>query len=305
MNTLVLRVVLLATLLFGVNLWTGRHLGVGIREFAIVNSFLGFLAVALSWIDSEDAKSLRERFRSILRAMTNLPVLIAMYIVALIGTSLISSVTVLADGASGPTKVYLAAEGSARCDGCGESLLRGSSDIARYVRPTSVFGRYFYLEADGYQRKSFQLFPWTGATISVTRDLERVPTVLLRIPASLHGSLNGGKMQLDFGDPGGPVEIRTQSGQASVQIGPATIIPELMRSEWRSELRTLPNVPVELHETIYRNWLNPVRSESVPTLASGATLKARFLTAADKEVARQEFVIGRESLQDIVLVPLE
>lgn len=301
MNTLALRVVLLTTLLFGINIWTGRHLGAGIGDFALVNSFLAFVALVLSWIDASDAESFRARFRRIQKSLVNAPVLAALYVLTLVGTSLVSSVTVLADGSAGITTLHLTAEGATRCEDCKPKSLHGPSGIVRYVRMTTIFGRPYYLEASGYQRKSFQLYPWTGATISLARDLEPLPTVVLRVPTSLHGSLAGGKVVLDFGSTVGRFEIPTEAGRASVQFGPPAAIPESWRSEWRSELRTLSGVPDTLRESFYRNWLNPVRNEAVASMVPGTRVQIQFLTAAGNEVVQQDVVIGRESLQDIAL----
>ncbi len=298
-----IRVVLLATLLFGLNAWSVRHLGSGLQEFAIVNSFLGFLAIALGWVDSGEAENLRGNVKNVLRRIADAQVLLPLYILTIVGTSLVSSITVLADGVGGATTLHLTAEGQARCAGCPVKSLNGPSGTVRYVRFTSIFGRSFYLEASGYQRRSLTLFPWTGSTISLASDLVRLPSVILRIPPSLHTLLAGGKIVIELEGQETGTEIPTQAGRASVQIGPAVAIPEAWRNEWRSQLRTLGSVPESLRESFFRNWLNPIRNASLPPVAPGQRVIVRFFTTADKEVIRHDFVVGRESLQDVVLVP--
>ena len=298
-----LRVVLLATLLFGLNAWTIRHLGSGLREFAYVNSFLAFIAIVLGWIDARDADDLRSDFGRILKRTVDGPVLAALYLVTIVGTSLISSVTVIADGRASGTKLFLTSEGTARCGDCPGELLQGPSGVVRYVRFTSIFGRPYYLEVTGYQRKAFTLYPWSGTTISLSTDLVRLPTIVLRIPHSLHGSLTGGKIMLDFESHENSFEIPVQAGRASVQLGPPAAIPEGWHSEWRSALRTLTNVPDELREQFYRNWLTPIRNEIIPALAPTQRIQVRYVTAGNKEVIRQDLVVGWESLQDVALIP--
>jgi len=300
-----LRIALLATLLFGLNEWTVRHLGTGLREFAYVNSFLAFVAVVLGWIDVRDSEDLRSGLSRILRRTVDGPVLAALYLVTIAGTSLVSSVTVIADGRVSDPKLILTSEGVQRCEDCSGKVLKGPNGVVRFVRFTSVFGRPYYLEATGYQRKAFTLYPWSGETISLSADLVRLPTIVLRIPHVLHGSLRGGKIVLDIGSNGGNFEIPMQAGRASVQLGPPAAIPEGWRSEWRSELRTLANAPDALREQFYRNWLMPVRNEAIPAIAPMQQIQVSYVTAGNKEVIQQDLVIGWESLQDVVLIPKE
>ena len=300
-----LRVALLATLLFGLNAWTVRHLGSGLREFTYVNSFLAFVAVVLGWIDARDTEDFRSGFGRILKRTVDGPVLAALYLVTIAGTSLISSVTVIADGRASAPRLFLTSEGEERCEDCPGELLQGPSGVVRYVRFTSVFGRPYYLEATGYQRKAFTLYPWGGETISLSADLVRLPSIVLRIPYSLHSSLTGGKIVLDIVSSGDSFEIPMRAGRASVQLGPPAAIPEGWRSEWRSALRTLAGVPDELREQFYRNWLRPIRNEAIPALAPMQQIQVRYLTAGNKEVIQQDLVIGWESLQDVVLLPKE
>lgn len=303
MKTLALRVVLLTALLFGLNAWTFTHLGAGLQDFALVNGILGFFAIVLGWIDERDAGSLRASIKGILTRAVEGPVLLALYVAALIGTSLVSSVTVIADGHGGSTTLHLTAEGSERCGSCAGESLDGPGGVVRYVRFTNPFGRSFFLEASGYQRKSVALFPWTGTKISLARDLVQLPTIVVRIPPQLHTSLAGGKVVVEFGPPHGPGEIPTQAGRASIQLGPAAAITDVLRREWRSELRALSTVQDDTREKFFRSWLNPIRDEALPLPVPGQRLPIRFLTQADRDVGGYELVVGRGALQDVALIP--
>ncbi len=300
-----LRIILLATLLFGLNAWSVRHLGSGLQEFAVVNGFLGFVGIVLGWISQEHADNLRARLAEALKRTVEGPVLAALYLLVLAGTSFISSVSVIADGRSGKATLFLTAEGDTRCQNCAGESLEGPSGVVRYIRLTSIFGRPFYLEASGYQRKGFTLYPWSGAKISLASDLVRLPTIVLRIPHSLHSSLRRGKIVLDFGAPLGRHKIAMSAKRASVQLGPPAAIPEPWRSEWRSELRTLAGVPDALREQFFRNWLNPLRNEKIPHLAPTQRVQVSYVTGAGKIVIAQEFVVGREPLQEVILVSRE
>jgi hypothetical protein len=302
LNTLAIRIVLLATLLFALNAWTVRHLGSEITELATLNGFVGFVALVLGWVEQRQSDHWRQKLRNVLRHATDTPVLACLFLLALVGTSFVSSVTVLADGVNGVTTLHLTAEGRSRSADSEETRLEGPSGMVRFVRLTGIFGRRLYLEASGYQRQSLTLMPWTGTTVSLASDLVRLPSVLLRVPPALHSLLAGGKLVIECDGQPGAVEIPLRAQRASVQIGQAAAIPDEWRDEWRSELRTLHEVPDGLRESLFRNWLNPLRSESVPIISPGQKLQIRLLTSAGKEVIRQEVIIGREPLQDIALI---
>jgi hypothetical protein len=279
-------------------------LGSGLQEFAIVNTFLGFLAIALGWIDNDEAGNLRESVKNGLRRVADFQVLLPLYLITIVGTSLVSSITVLSDGVGGSTTLHVTAEGDARCAGCRGKSLVGPSGSVRFVQFTSVFGRSFYLEASGYQRKSLTLFPWTGNTISLASDLVRQPSILLRIPPTLHSLLANGKLVVEIDGQAVGIEVPTQKGRASVQIGSAAAIPEARHAEWRSQLLAMGPLPESLRESFFRNWLDPIRDESLPPIAPGQRLTIRFFSSADnKEVIRQDYLVGRQALQDVALIP--
>lgn len=302
MDSLAIRVALLALLLFALNAWTVRHIGSDIRELATLNGFTAFLAIVMGWIDKQDADHWRQRLQAALRRTTATPVLMSLYVLAIIGTSFVSSVTVLADGANGNTALHLTPEGRQRDTGDPGRHLTGPSGQVRFVRFTNPFGRQFYLEAAGYQRQSLTLKPWAGSTISLSSDLVQLPSVFLRIPTTLHSLLAGSRMVVSSTDWPQAFEIPLHAERAAVQLGPAAAVPEAWKNEWRSELRTAYDAPEALRESFFRNWLNPVRQETIPGVAPGQLLQVRLYTAADVEVVRQQVVIGREPMQDISLV---
>ena len=147
------------------------------------------------------------------------------------------------------------------------------------------------------------MYPWTGASISLTRDLTRLPTIVLRIPHSLHDSINDGTLIVDYGESLGRFEFPTAQGRALAQLGPQAAIPAALRSDWRSELRALPGLDQAVRELYFRNWLEPVRNEQAPHPVPGQRLTVRLLTRAEKVVIDQAIVIGQESLQGIMLTP--
>jgi len=302
LDSLAIRVALLAVLLFALNAWTLRHVGSDIRELATLNGFTVFLALVMGWVEKHDAERWRQKWQDALRHTTATPVLVSLYLLAIIGTSFVSSVTVLADGISGGTELHLTPEGRQRAeDGPGKQL-NGPSGSVRFVRLTNPFGRPFYLEASGFQRQSLTLMPWKGSTISLKSDLVRLPSVFLRIPPTLHSLLAGSRMVVSSEGWSRAFEIPMEAERAAVQLGPSAAIPEAWHAEWRSALRTAHEAPEALRESFFRHWLNPVRHELLPPVVPGQTLRIELYTAANIEVVRQQVVVGREPVQDISLL---
>jgi hypothetical protein len=61
-----LRIVLLATLMFGFNAWCIRHLATDLREIAMVNAFLAFIGITLGWIEEREAGQIRASMKAVL-----------------------------------------------------------------------------------------------------------------------------------------------------------------------------------------------------------------------------------------------
>lgn len=294
-----LRIVLLAVLLFAVNAWAVRHLGMGIREFTLVNSFLGFISLAIGVLAKEKEESFLEAARKALARALTLPGLVALYVAAIALTSFISSVTVLAAGVPGTVSTLLTAEGETP-DQELRKPLSGPDGIVRFWTLTSPFGSSFYLLADGYQRHSIQLMPWFGATVRLS-ELQRLPSVLIRVPHQQLGSLDDALLVLNLGDETRH-KIELARGRGSVLLGPDALIPEFSRQNMRSELRTLDSATEPLQEKFFRYWNEPLRDESIANLIPGQEVQASFVTGAGKEVARRHFVVGKTAFQDVLLI---
>ena len=108
-----LRIVALAALMFGLSTWSEIHLGIDPLEIAALNGFLASVGIVLGLIEEGVAGRLEASFKAIFLPLLNGQVILALYLITLVGTSLFSSVTVTADGHSGSSRLYLNAQGSA------------------------------------------------------------------------------------------------------------------------------------------------------------------------------------------------
>ena len=298
-GNLPLRVVLLAMLLFSVNAWTGRHLGIDLREIAVVNTLLVFFYISIGVLAKEKEEPFRESVRQAFSRALTLPGLLALYIIVIALTSCISSVTILAAGVPGSISTLLSVEGDLP-DERDRKQLQGPDGKVRYWTLTSPFGSSFYLLADGYLRKPIQLLPWIGATIRVS-ELQRLPSILVRIPYQQHGSLQDSELLIRVG-ANEPYRVKLAKNRASLLLGPDTFIPQSSKQNFRSELRTLANAPESLREVFFRNWIEPLRDESGSMLEPGQQVQVSFVTTVGKEVAQKTFTVGKSAFQDVLLI---
>ncbi len=297
-----LRVVLLATLLFAVNAWAIRHLGLGLGEFTVVNTFFGFVYLSIGYLAKGQEESINEAVRRAFARALTIPVLLTICVLALVLTSFLSSVTILAAGQPGSISTRLTAEGHPP-DESRKKELQGPDGMVQYWTFISPFGSSFYLLADGYLREPVQILPWVGATIRVG-DLTRLPSILLRVPYQHHGSLKDAVLHIS---PKSLQDhtVKLAAQQAAVLLGPETFVPESNQQNWRSELRTLSGVPASLQETFFRNWAEPLHAQSIPALSPGQQVRVTFTTAAGKSVAQKSFTVGPSTFQDVLLINME
>lgn len=296
---LALRIVLLATLLFAVNAWVVRHLGLGFGEFALINSFIGFVYLSIGVLAKGQEESFNEAVRHAFTRALTLPVLLALYMLVLVLTSFVSSVTILAAGESGDISARLTAEGRPPDESTRE-VVPGPDGMVRYWRFISPFGSSFYLLADGYLRQPLQVRPWIGATVRLS-ELIRLPSILLRIPYQKHGALQASVLRIQL-ETGEQYNIELAAFRASVLLGRDEMVPVSIQEAWRSELRTLSDAPEALRESIFRNWIEPLRVESIPALSPGLRVRVTFTTIAGKEVAGRSFTVGSSAFQDVLLM---
>lgn len=291
------RLLLLVALFAAANSWLGFHLGYELAGVSLVTGFMALAGLAVQALRKREQAELKERIRAALVAVTEPSFLASCALALAVVGSLVSSVRVLDSGAGESLSVQLTAEGSQPSeDSRRELAAEGSEQFVRWVWP---FGRAFSLEVDGYQRHSFDLYPWVGATLRVARDLERSPTLLLRVPEDKFPLLEGGRMRFRVGD-GEPVDVPLQGGSASVMIGREMTIPAAMIQDWRSELLA-KGLEGPVAEERIRSWRNAVQTGGGPGLRPDDRAHAEFVARSGASVAGAEFTVDEAALQDVYL----
>lgn len=292
------RLLILAALLAAGNSWLGYHAGFAPATLSIVSGFSALVAVILGLLRKREGAKLKERLRLFAATVTTPNVLASLALVLFGAGSFVSSVRVIGSP-SEDLDLRLFADDRSSTAGSERSL--GVERMERFVRWVWPFGRPFSIEVSGYQRYSFDLYPWTGKTIRVRRDLTRSPVILIRVPSDKFALLDGGQVELSNGrEVLLPVALASDS--ASVMIGRKIRIPATSLLDWKSELEADGVPDVEAKKRI-RGWKNPVVAAG-GSWSSEQRLHAVFRSKDKTEIARADFIIEEVALQDVLLLPV-
>ena len=308
------RVLALVPLVALVLLWSNHHLGAGAGYPGLVAALAAELPIALGLIDKLLDKAAQEsvaaRWRSWVARTLSWRAIVVGYLSAGIVVLVWSSLVVIADDASatGPVATRLVA-----LDGHGaaaERTLVPRGEPARFVVTSNPFGRVFRLEVDGYVPQTVEVYPIVGRRISPARDLRRSPTVLLRLSQLALGSFrdqSGGELVVTrlggagaggAAGGGGEVIARTREPRAAFLLGRAQRVPVGFAAAWRTELlaRSVRDETLVARHLV--DWKEPAVLAPALVLEPGMSLRVQLLNSAGNEVARSDFVLGSDELQD-------
>jgi hypothetical protein len=232
-------------------------------------------------------------------------------VVFAVGSSL-ASVRITAGAAADVLEVSIAPElirGQPAADADVWELQSGETRSGLYL--TTLFGRRYRLTAPGYRPYSFELVPWTGATLEVPDCLERKPTVVVRIPPGpATMALDAARFRLSVLEPNAPPqeilsELRLTGNHRAVLLGEASPIPASALSVWSLELMATGLTPAIQAQQLL-GWRDPQAADLRRDLVPGTRLRAELLsadTANPRVLARCEFTITNEAFQDVGLTP--
>jgi hypothetical protein len=299
------RVLLLALLILFVNSWFSAHLNVDLKTLLMIEAVAALIAAVRKPLGKDDAKSIDLALRRAVEFLLGTRFLMAAFAILLLGTSLVSSATLFAAGVERVGKVKFCAEGEPQC---AERDLRGGDQSLRFIRLTNPFGRPFYLDAQGFRRHSFQLYPWFPKIIRASTDLQRSPSILFRVEYP-HQDLVEGQIRIIDSASGREIAVgRTGGESAALLVGPDGQVPESFTVRWTRQLAAGGH-PAGAHPPAIEAWFNPSRDATV-TLTPGQKIDAYFLDRgqaqqkapfADYAAVARGVIVGGGSPQDVVL----
>ncbi|HVS09160.1 MAG TPA: hypothetical protein VMS76_04730 [Planctomycetota bacterium] len=306
----------LALVLLLVHVWFQQNLGTSTQALVVASTGSAAVLSALGWVygKKELEAGLRGAVRRRLDRSLTVPVLSAATLVVVVFGTLVTSVKVLSESAGGTLLVRVAPEGAAETDdGGGARVLEGPGGVASVFCLTAPLGRAFFADVSGYQRHSFDVYPWIGKRIRVERDLARAPSLLVRVPAPKQSLLPGGRIELwTRGERGERIGLCATSKDAGAALfGHRPPIPDSFVATWEREVLARELTGVGAARTILA-WQRPGHAPTSQPLVPGMELTALFFGAgtpvgdasgvpSETPQASAPIVVGSQPLQDVLL----
>ncbi len=299
----------LAMILLGVmvHLWCTHHLGTSLAGIGWISALAAAFSAGLALLDKlaeeEEKKHVTKRLQRAAGILLAKPVLVILYMVALLFGMSYASVTVVPDAEGDRLGAQLQAVGSGKI-----REKRSGDGVPRFLVPTNPFGRSYRIKVSGYLNHPIEVYPLIGLKIKPIRDLRPSPSVLLRPNNDALRDLDDeavlvvhlleeGKAPWEIGRHG------PEGKRSSFLLGPPRRIPSAFLEDWELELRGIgfSGGHDGLIPTLIRDWKRPKKVEIRRDLEPGMRLRAEILTKAGKCSAREEFILDRENLVDIYL----
>lgn len=297
------RAAALVVLLVAVNLWTADQFGIGVTDPGVLAGGVAVLTAVLGWVGWLLRPAERDRIeggaRGLARWLLSTPVLLVLYL--LFGSVALTSSTVrvVSEGAEDvPVTVTAVDDSTWRRHGT-----VAVNSLRRFRIPASPFGRTVRVEAKGFLPATFTVYPILGLTVRVAGDLDPAPSVLFRPGVEALGVLHdGGTIRVSLVSPRATTELAAQTGQAtSFLVGTSQSVPTSLVEDWRLELADLPGSV--RHRTL-RDWKRVTVLPASAQLRPDWKLLAEVVSRVGTPVARSEWIVRREPLQDVLVADL-
>lgn len=288
------KVLLLAFYILLLYSWFSYHFDNEIIK-AITGAVLLFAAI-LSFLMKYQNKAKEDKLKDFLNdwlnALLSLQVIIFLYILLFIVGCFISSIHVGSENPVRNLKVYLL---NVRYDTIKDYDLGKSNPLIKRTVLTIPFGRSFLVKAEGYQNHSFRVYPWSGKQISIEKDLQVSPSVLLRIPVKYLPELTRLKLRLRINNYS---QIFNINDHGAIIIGQPSEIPENYYSKWQIELRSIVNSDQIINSALNDWWVKEPLFLPANFMAFDS-LRVELLSSRDSVYAQCNAIIGPQKLKEL------
>lgn len=248
-----------------------------------------------------DGVTLKSKIQKGLLFVLKPSILIILYIAIFTGGNFFSTVKVYSDGVKKNVKIYVAPEGTDHS--CKFETTRGENDKAIFFLTTNPFGKSYYIQADGYLRKSFEVYPWVGKRIRLNDDLRPAPSLYLRLmgpPVEFNKGIfviKRDEHQIDSIELG-------NSNHGALLLGMRRTVLKDWKDRWHMEMTEIVgDSGPELRSAILNGWNNYLHYEH-STITPGNLLKVSFVNHHRKILGSIDVIITEDAFQDY-LIPLE
>ena len=298
--------ILFITLCFIINVWVSYHLSKVSWMAVFLNLipvFLGVFSTVKGLFSDQEAVAYKQRLRQVFRFFLH-PLFLGLLIALVVGVgNFASSVTVYADGVPADLKFRITAEGEQ--PGKFTRKVGKNNGVVSSLLMSNPFGKSYFIEVEGYLRKSFELYPWVGKRIKIERDLAPSPSLYLRLPGHFSQFQNGTMKILLDGDTVETIKMG-QDENASILLGKKKVTPAAWKEVWNNNLALSPvPIPPGLKEQIIAGWQNYQHQKLTFSLLPEQEIDVLFFNHIDRLILREKLVITKESFQDYLIRDIE
>jgi hypothetical protein len=313
-NEFLLRAVLFLILIVVLHLWWDRHRGAPPWSAGFTATAAAAITAAFAWFDriadESEKRQIHEAILKLVRNLFSIRVLAVAYVLfAVLGLSY-SSVIVLSDTALETNDVRLSPVDAPRDEQV--QSVTPSARLARFPVLTGPFGRPFLVRADGYLPQTFDVYPITGLTVRLERDLRVSPSVLFRPPTVALAELqNAGSFVVRAASKSRSTELFSEKGKrSSFLVGRTRVIPSDLLEVWTMELEagltlTEDDARRRILSRTLLEWRRPsLVTPSVP-IEPGMLLTAEVCSAAGGRMATAQVTVTSDPLIDVPMTAVE
>jgi len=301
-----LRAVLLILFCMLGNYWLNRHVGIGFD-----GPNIGFLSagagIAFALVDAFFGDALKKGWvQRVASVLLDLPVLVGLWAVLLLGSLVCSSLTIIPEVSGGATEASIT-----RADGGNnESRKEDNKEDPKgpvhfYQVWTTPLGTNYRVSVPGYLTTVVPVYPITGATIIPSRDLKIAPSVLFRPPEGTLGPMGGTVRVEAYETKNGQRTLIAEDdhvGAHSIMLGYQRSVPLPYLESWRMEAVAEGIVDQSELAKLLQDWKTPfsLRLRN-GQLEPGTTVELIVYSPGKKPMATGKVLITMEPLQDVRL----
>lgn len=236
-NYFFIKILLAAFFVFMLNSWLTYHIGESFIKTYFANGILVFLAIVnffVKYYKKDAEEKFKELYSNWLSGILSFQVIASLYILFFIAGCFLTSIQISSDKIRQDTPISLIISGKSDTSTT-NMVLSSKNPVVKRVVFTIPFGRTFILNAKGYLKYKFQVYPWVGKRITLENDLSVSPTIIARVLISEINQLRNARLIVQVNN--GDTTSYRMSSRAVILIGQLSEIPEEYCTRWFNELK--------------------------------------------------------------------
>jgi hypothetical protein len=295
--------VLFILAIFIITSWINHHIDALPWVTSFVNLFAvlyGIIGLVKNVANEADGKKSKVRLQNALLAVLNPVVIFILYAMIIVVGNSVTTITLYSEDIKDATSVSVAPTGDpdhAKSDSFEKKIPK-----IWFFLICTPFGTSYDVNATGYLRKSFEIYPWVGKKIHVADDLQPVPSFIVRYIGKPEELVNGFAVVRSNGALIDSAQLET--GHSAVLFGKRKTIPSDWKEMWELKLdQVAPGSDPQAGEfraSVFSAWLNYLhRPVGIPE--PGSIVDVVFYDGSKAPIATTNFILTKDTFQDYLI----